>query len=542
MDQSSFDRIARLLGSAATRRVGLAAAAGILASGIAASASASAAGTRVRRRRPAPEGPCGDGSRKANLCDRNDECCTGVCELGKNPKKNAKDGRGRCRCIRWGRPCKQDRNCCNSFCIDGICGVLPPAALMAPCNSRKQQTCSPPTATCRAYQGTGAPAGDYCSLPLRSACTEDAECVSYVCHFPNNGAGGVDPETVCCGRPGTVCASDAECCAGATCAGGVCADETTCDVCAVGCPYTTIKDAVDNATAGAVIRVAPGTYSGDANTAIVATDLTIRRCGTFGSVIWQGATRGALKTPGSFDGAVPKVDFTLANLDFRGPANNTLIRVIDPPDAGGFNTMRLLGCTISGQNGEGGVDIDSADVISVRTRWFDNNFGSSSVAAVYYTAGASTSVFDRCEFRNNVATGSSGSSGLSLLNNTVTIRDSVFDGNGRCDGTSTSSGGAVKAGPGSTLTIERTRIVNNCGDSGGGIFFQGDGLTVDSESVITGNYCRAPYLGAGVYCELVDSNACAAAMTGVSSATVYGNDLTAGNCAVSAGIVSCDAW
>ena len=125
MDQAAFDRIARLLGGASTRRQGIAAALGGML-GLAAvtterDAAVAAPASRGHKRRPRPEGPCGDGTRKDNICTRNADCCTNICnlELG---KKNV-DRKGRCRCMRRGQPCKADRNCCNTLTCNGeVCG------------------------------------------------------------------------------------------------------------------------------------------------------------------------------------------------------------------------------------------------------------------------------------------------------------------------------------------------------------------------------------------------------------------------------------
>ncbi|MFM9107090.1 MAG: hypothetical protein ACKOWF_10390 [Chloroflexota bacterium] len=131
MDHTSFDRIARLLGGAATRRQGLAAAlGGVLGAGLAAAAPAAAAqspSAKIRRRkRPGITGPCGDGTRAENVCDRDKDCCTGICNR-KAGQKNI-DGRGRCRCIRRGEKCQEERNCCRSMvCRDKICAMPGPA-------------------------------------------------------------------------------------------------------------------------------------------------------------------------------------------------------------------------------------------------------------------------------------------------------------------------------------------------------------------------------------------------------------------------------
>ncbi|MGI9252833.1 MAG: hypothetical protein ACR2J8_03735, partial [Thermomicrobiales bacterium] len=131
MDQTSFDRLARLLGGAASRRQGLTAALGG-ALGLAAAAPTPAerdAAARARKRQPGVEGPCGDKSRQDNICDKDGDCCTGIC--GTKPSKKNNDRRGRCRCMQRGKPCTEDRNCCNTLvCINEVCGrpaPTPPA-------------------------------------------------------------------------------------------------------------------------------------------------------------------------------------------------------------------------------------------------------------------------------------------------------------------------------------------------------------------------------------------------------------------------------
>ncbi len=115
MDQASFDRIARTLGAAVTRRAGLGAA---LAAAVALPVTSTTASIASAARRPKPEGPCGNGSRKDNMCTKDSQCCTGVCKKG---IKN-KDGKGRCRCVRRGKACKEDKNCCKGSCVGGFCG------------------------------------------------------------------------------------------------------------------------------------------------------------------------------------------------------------------------------------------------------------------------------------------------------------------------------------------------------------------------------------------------------------------------------------
>ncbi|MGI9254321.1 MAG: hypothetical protein ACR2J8_11275 [Thermomicrobiales bacterium] len=127
MDQGAFDRIARVLGGAATRRSGLRAAlAGVIglqgAGTVAAKEPGAGAGVgKGKKRKPGVEGPCGDRSRKDNICTKGSQCCTGLCDRDLGLKN--RDGKGRCRCVRKGGACTEDKNCCGSrACAAGVCG------------------------------------------------------------------------------------------------------------------------------------------------------------------------------------------------------------------------------------------------------------------------------------------------------------------------------------------------------------------------------------------------------------------------------------
>jgi hypothetical protein len=180
METSSFDRIARLLGGATSRRASL---------GIAVAALLGATAAPATARRPRRQGPCGDFSRAANICTTDSDCCTGICNspLGKDNK----DGAGRCRCVHRGGACTEDRNCCSRrgqgmVCAAGICG----------------EAC----------------------VALQAPCTENDVCCAGVCA---QAAVDFQPKAVfipiCCilvGNSG--CASDDDCCDPGVCTQGVC--------------------------------------------------------------------------------------------------------------------------------------------------------------------------------------------------------------------------------------------------------------------------------------------------------------------------------
>jgi hypothetical protein len=127
MDQDRFDHLVRLLGTGSSRRAAVAALAAAIPLGAAAKSG---------RNGPQPEGPCGDGSRRDNICEQDADCCTGICNTG--PGSKNKDGKGRCRCVRKNGDCTEDKNCCGGrSCVNGICGgsLEPPCVpLGGPCS------------------------------------------------------------------------------------------------------------------------------------------------------------------------------------------------------------------------------------------------------------------------------------------------------------------------------------------------------------------------------------------------------------------------
>ncbi|MFM9107647.1 MAG: hypothetical protein ACKOWF_13225 [Chloroflexota bacterium] len=260
MDQTAFDRIARILGGESSRRsslratiaglAGLAAPPALASDGPAnqpaatgknRGSSASKDKAKDKGKTPRPEGPCGDGSRKDNRCIRNSQCCTGYCE--KNLKN--RDGDGRCRCVGRNMACKQDQTCChNAACVDGVCRVA--VATGKPCNPARD-TCADPAASCTSYTYSDAShSGPFCVLPRAAACAASDECESRNCD-------------------GGVCA---------LCSSPVCVTACTPVVCLT-CPHQTVQAAINAAAPGAVVTIGAGLYIENLT---VSRDLTLRAC------------------------------------------------------------------------------------------------------------------------------------------------------------------------------------------------------------------------------------------------------------------------
>ncbi|MGI9254929.1 MAG: hypothetical protein ACR2J8_14385, partial [Thermomicrobiales bacterium] len=295
MDQTTFDRLARLLGKATTRRHGvLAILSAALGGGINNPTGALGAQPRNgqdtgakpdRNRQLHAEGPCGDGGIKANRCKENGQCCTGVCKL----KRKGKDGR--CRCIERGRPCTADRNCCGSApCTAGVCGGGSQIPTGAPCKPGSD-TCVDPEASCKVYDG-GDPAGRYCVLPRDGHCSTGSDCASRIC---------LDGRCIGCSHPACY----------APCTPNVCPS----------CPYTTVQAAIDavQGTANNVVTIASGRYIEDL---IVTDDVVLRAC-PGDRVTLRNATGGtsapdARRTIVSTGGKLAIIGMTIDGTGFRG--------------------------------------------------------------------------------------------------------------------------------------------------------------------------------------------------------------------------------
>ncbi|MGI9255115.1 MAG: hypothetical protein ACR2J8_15335 [Thermomicrobiales bacterium] len=251
MDGSSFDRIARALGSGISRRTGLLGALGALGAAAPVIGGVAAGGkgkdkdkgkdTGQGKRGPAVAGPCGPGKKK-NVCKQNSDCCTNICKT----KIKNKDKTGRCRCEKKGRPCSEDRNCCgNITCVAGKCGGKAPlVATGAACGPN--DVCRDPNAACTTYD-YDTPAGTYCLMPPKGLCATGGDCASLQC-----------AQGVC--RP---------------CSSPACAQSCTPIVCA-SCTYQTVQAAIDGASDGDVIAIGKGTYVEDLT--IAGKELTLRAC------------------------------------------------------------------------------------------------------------------------------------------------------------------------------------------------------------------------------------------------------------------------
>ncbi len=435
MDGSTFDRIARLLGVAASRRHGIAAALGALA-GAGAIASAGAQ-PPMPEGGPWPAGPCGP-TGKENRCAKDKQCCTGYCRTGKKGKT------GRCRCAPKNYPCNGKTVCCKqAACLNGVC--TPTVQTGKACVSGTS-VCRDAAAVCQAYD-SDAPGGTYCLLPTGGACAASSDCWSQ------------------------------------DCTGGVCAD-IVCDVCSdpLRCTYQTIDDAIAGTGNEGRIRIAPGTWTGPA-TSLLTKSLRFEACGGAPGVVITPGTNPVLETTGG-------LWLTVKNLTFDAATVYADSLRASGTSVSSLATLTIRGCTVNGQTGSLGVFGNTYSHVTVE----DSTFTETQLKSAGASANDDPSTFTVS--RSDVTlTGTGKAYCLRIEKKTaVTVTDSVLTGGGASNGPVINVN--IDGGPSLTgsLTLAGSTTVTG-GEAtfaGGGVYCSISGgnhwaLTMTETSSITGN-------------------------------------------------------
>jgi hypothetical protein len=544
MDQQAFDRLARLLGGAATRRGGLRAALGATVGAV--FGTASLAGDSAAREGsggkdrgsgkdnnsgnnsnnsgtdkgkgggsgdgPRIEGPCGNGKRKDNICTSDVDCCTGICNL-KVGKRN-RDGQGRCRCMKRNKSCNVDSNCCNILtCNQGRCSLPTPGPGPTPASPiptgspcTPVDTCSDPQATCTSYL-SGNPPGSYCLLANGGACSAANDCVGQSCSGGVCASGSIPTGKACtqsdvcadgnatCTQytssdpSGTYCllADGGTCDAGDQCVNQSCVNDACtnvpeiCDVCPT-CTYQTVQAAVDGVADGATIRIDEGSYT---ESLVIDKNLTLRACNLAAVTILNAAEGDRVIRRANLDSAV--------SLKIVGI---TIERNSNFPSGGGISgwfDLSLSGTTIVrngfSENVGAGVELGSGDFESWEDEdgyWNSNNG----------TVGKCTLILEgRAQITNSQSFWNGGAVWMGCVDGQVIVRGSASITS--C--ASGEDGGAIWAADGITVTLEDSAYIggNYASDDGGGIFAdERVSVVMKNGSYITAN--RAADDGGGV--------------------------------------------
>ncbi len=408
MDSRSFDRLAASIGMATSRRGAIRATLGALIAGTFGMRGVDVDASRRSRLKetfgPLPEGPC-TAKPVGNDCKSDNECCTKNC----NGKK--------CRWVRPGGRCTSNRQCKSHLCQNGRCSnVNPGVASGEACT--QSSGCANAEAACTSYT-FGWP-GEFCLLPEDALCDTNAECASGFCSL-------------------------SRC-------------QSTCTVCAEGCPHTTIASAVAAAGLADDIAIAAGSY--DDSVALMGIK-RLTKCGDRGTVSWTTS-----------DPALPIVavlgesSVMLADLELYGSvpfATESLVHLVAN---NGRPAIYARGCTFRDHRGSASaINLDWRTQGAFEHCVFDNLHSEGPGGAISYALHEEQDIsmldIEDCTFTNcqagwdNQGNPTQLGGAVGLFSVYAQITNTTFEGNRAVQG------GAISVSSNVTLLLEDSLLQHN---------------------------------------------------------------------------------
>ncbi|MGI9253571.1 MAG: hypothetical protein ACR2J8_07485, partial [Thermomicrobiales bacterium] len=215
------------------------------------------------------------------------------------------------------------------------------------------------------------------------------------------------------------------CAAGVECASGSCAktcQAEPCDVCANGCPHTTVQAAIDAASAGSTIKIDAGIYAEDLK--VTNMDLTLTNCNGSAVTLKNVADGSRTLMLGDLSDVAPHKMVTIRNLTITGsstPIASDPEPVVPTVGTGGIEaytnliiegTTRVTGCNWL-DNG-GGIymgPVDEALTLTVRDQAeVSDNYADAEGGGIYLDSyiHAKLILEDDARIVGNYATGAGG--------------------------------------------------------------------------------------------------------------------------------------
>jgi hypothetical protein len=296
-----------------------------------------------------------------------------------------------------------------------------------------------------------------------------------------------------CGRCGNACGFSTVCDNG-SCVPG-------CTVCAAGCSFSDIQDAVAGAASGAAISIAPGTYAGGV---VVGKDLALQRCGDSGNVVIRPVNSENGGNGGLFARSITILadqTVTLENLTLTGGGIEVGGGGLENAGITAVTGCTIRDCSRPGEAPGGGI-LNTGELTMIESV-ITGNAAANGGGIANAIEGTLSLTF--CEITDNRAV----EQGAGIRNNgELTVVDCRFTGND-----TESSGGAI-ANHGEMDLTNLTVRQNHADVLGGGIFNLGP--TRLEGCVITRN--TTDLWGGGIY----NTNA-TASLTFVAGCTVSDN-------------------
>ncbi len=247
--------------------------------------------------------------------------------------------------------------------------------------------------------------------------------------------------------------------------------------------YTTIQEAIDSASSGDSVLVAPGIHAGSVE--IGEVDLTLLGDATPELVTIQGDSASPVVTVTS------NVGLIIESLTLTGGHNDN--------SGGGVRaeagaTLTLANCVVAGNSSAklgGGLYLNGANAL-IEDSIVEMNLAES--GGGLYAAAADTLILHRTTIRDNSATNGGG---IKILNGgSAWIEDSTLEGN-----SAEQNGAGMVANDAGSVSISGTTFSNNMASlsgndaSGGGAAFFGSTVANIAGSSFSGNLARS---GAGI--------------------------------------------
>ncbi|HEU4543017.1 MAG TPA: hypothetical protein VFR23_17940 [Jiangellaceae bacterium] len=265
---------------------------------------------------------------------------------------------------------------------------------------------------------------------------------------------------------------------------GVAFAAKTITVCASGCMYSSVSDAVDNAPSGATIQIGPGTYRGGID--IVDKKLTLQGAGPLTTMIT--ANYGSVVSVVNINSS-SKVE--LRNLMVVG---GTAPENPGPGGGGIYNQgqLDLYNVRVQDNWADYGGGIYNKGTLSMRFGGFGNNIAWAG-GGLYNAAGATATLTDVGVSRNSASYGGGiyNKGTLKVLSQASTssgnqVRENIAGMNG---------GGIYNSG---TVQITRGNVIGNMAESheGGGIYNDSAGSVTLIQTSVNSN--KATF-GAGIF-------------------------------------------
>lgn len=278
--------------------------------------------------------------------------------------------------------------------------------------------------------------------------------------------------------------------------------------------YTTIQDAIDNATNGDTILVADGTCT--ERITIDNKDLTIKSVNGSASTTINGSAGGTVIT--LTNGADTVFEgFTITN-GYLSSGYGAGVSISSSSPA-------LDDCVITANDSSRAAAVyltGSGATLTLTNSTVSNNTGSLDNPGVYLSSGTSATISDTTFSNNSTTNGAGGAIYMtSSVDASLTVSGATFDTN-----TSTSYGGAIYVylGGGTvTVDIDNSTFNGNSAPRGGAIYMNDNGATSSSltitDSLIASN--SSSIEGGALYLKNIDA-------TTVTGSTISGNSSQTG--------------